>query len=370
MNVHERMKKTLHHEEPDRVPTLAQVFVHDFTKKVIESIPSSSRPKTFSVKKQMLEAAIHVGFDAIWYHNSLIEMKGKEKPNIPNEIKEKYGIDEKFVDEWGTYNINGFWYHDGVVKTPELLKEWISYIKIWTPANDSKFKRFKKIWEQYISKGLLTIPTGGGIAYPIWAMIGMNRFAYIVRKHLNLVKELARILGKITREFHNCLFEYGIDMVFICDDWAFKNKLIYNPKHWNEIVKPVYKELAKNAHAHDAHFLVHSDGDVRETLPFLVDARVDAIEPLESEAGIKLKPLKKHFGDKITLIGNIAASDILTFGTIEDTINATKQAIMDAASGGGYVLGAGSDILGTCKLENVKAMIQTTKKYGTYPIKI
>jgi len=32
-------------------------------------------------------------------------------------------------------------------------------------------------------------------------------------------------------------------------------------------------------------------------------------------------------------------------------------------------LGAGSDILSMCKYENVKAMVETVKKFGTYPIR-
>ncbi|MFW9952554.1 MAG: uroporphyrinogen decarboxylase family protein [Candidatus Thorarchaeota archaeon] len=59
---------------------------------------------------------------------------------------------------------------------------------------------------------------------------------------------------------------------------------------------------------------------------------------------------------------------MLTYGSVEKTIDTTKQALQDAGRGGGYILGAGSDILGTCKYENVKAMVDTVKKYGKYPI--
>ncbi len=256
------------------------------------------------------------------------------------------------------------------MKTPELLEEWISYMNTWEPAKDVYYRRFKKIWDKYLSKGLVTIPTSGSVAYSIWSMIGINKFAYMVRKHLNLVKALAKALGRITKELHKCFFEKGVDMVFVCDDWAMKEKTLYNPKQWNEIVTPIYKMLADNAHKYDAKFLVHSDGNVVETIPYIVESGADAIEPLEYESGVRLKPLKEEFGDKITLIGNISATYILTYGTTEDTINATKQAIKDAANGGGYILGAGSDILGTCKYENVKAMIETVKKYGIYPVQL
>lgn len=35
---------------------------------------------------------------------------------------------------------------------------------------------------------------------------------------------------------------------------------------------------------------------------------------------------------------NVPASEALCFGTVEDTIRHTKQCILDAAEGGGYIL--------------------------------
>jgi uroporphyrinogen decarboxylase len=365
MNVHERIIKTLEHEEPDRVPTLAQFFDYPFTKKVVEKM-GIDESKHLS-KHIMYEAAIHMGFDSIWYHYDRIRTHSHKKPEVPEEILKEYNIKSSGVTEWASY-YEGDWYRDGVLKTPELLKEWIAYINTWEPAGDIHFKSFKKIWDRYLQKGLVTIPTGGSVAFASWSMIGINKFAYMIRKHFNLVKELAKALGRITKELQNCFFEKGIDLVFICDDWALKGSTIFNPKYWNEIVTPVYNELAKNAHKHGAKLLIHSDGDVTETMPYLINSGVDGIDPLEYESGMRLKPLKEEYGADICLIGNISATYVLTYGSKETTIEATKQALQDAAKGGGFILGAGSDILSTCKYENVKAMIDTVKKYGSYPI--
>lgn len=359
MDVHTRLIKTLEHEEPDRVPILAQVFEYLFTKKVLDKLDVDARSK-----EAMYEAALSIGFDSIWYHFDRIHTHSHEKPEIPREILKEFKI--KNYNEWAQY-YEGEWYRDGVLKTPELLKEWISFIKTWEPAGEIHFKSLKKVWEKYLAKELVTIPTGGSVAFGVWSMIGINRFAYMVRKHFNLVKDLAKALGKITKDLQDCFFEKGIDLAFICDDWALKGSTIYNPRHWNEIVTPVYRELAKNAHKKGAKLLIHSDGDVSETIPFLIDAGVDGIDPLEYESGMRLKPLKESYGQEICLIGNISATYELTYGTVETTVKATKKAIDDASKGGGFILGAGSDIIGSCRYENVKAMVETVKKYGIYP---
>ncbi|MHA1341141.1 MAG: uroporphyrinogen decarboxylase family protein [Promethearchaeota archaeon] len=371
MNVHTRIRKTLDHEEPDRVPILVQTFEWPFIMKAYSSL---GWKKILMLAKPyyQLNTAKILGIDAVWFHFGRFKIPHKEKPEVPYEIKKKFGLQDAKINDWAqafTYRKKGTsWYMDGVLKTPELIREWISYMKLWEPGEDFHFKRLKKIWDKYIKKRLLPIPTGGAVSYGTWSTIGINRFAYMTRKHLNLVKKLAKVLGKITKEFQTKLFEFGIDMAFVCDDWAFKGSIIFNPKQWDEIIGPVYADIAKNAHKYDSKFLVHTDGNITECIPYIVKSGADAIEPLEYESGARLKPIKEQFGDKITLIGNVPATFALTFGTKDEVISMTKQCIKDAAIGGGYILGAGSDILGTCKLENVKIMIETAKKYGKYPL--
>jgi len=60
----------------------------------------------------------------------------------------------------------------------------------------------------------------------------------------------------------------------------------------------------------------------------------------------------------------------LCLGSIEFTVEITKQCIKDAAAGGGLILAPGANILATAKVENVRAMIETNNKFGVYPIKL
>jgi uroporphyrinogen decarboxylase len=157
-------------------------------------------------------------------------------------------------------------------------------------------------------------------------------------------------------------------MVFICDDYAQKGRLMMSPAVFDEFFGSAYKKIADNSHKYGAKALMHSDGLLDESLPTLIKAGFDGVEPLEYEAGNRLDVLKQKYGDKLTLFGNIPASDALCIGNVEDTIRITKKCILDAAEGGGYILGQGANLLGSSKVANVKAMIATVKKYGTYPI--
>lgn len=367
MNVHERVRKTLDHEEPDRVPTMEQYIERPFIKKIYSILPLKEKIRQHFKVYQNIEMARLIGFDSAWLHYGKYNVPYTNKPEIPKDIKAKYNLDNCNV--WAQCSRNG-WYYDGALKTKEQIEEWTSFLKSWEPAHDYHFKHFKKIWDWNIKHDFLPIPTGGCVSYATWSSIGINRFAYIYKNYKSTLKDYVKALGKITMDFQMMMFEHGVDMAFVCDDWAQKERLIFHPEQWREIIGPVYGEIAKNAHKHDAKFLVHTDGNITDCVPWIVEAQADAIEPLEYESGMRLKPLKEKYGDKITLIGNVPATFILTFGTKEETIEKTKECIKDAAKGGGYICAAGSDILGTCKLENVKTMIETVKKYGKYPIEL
>jgi uroporphyrinogen-III decarboxylase len=58
-------------------------------------------------------------------------------------------------------------------------------------------------------------------------------------------------------------------------------------------------------------------------------------------------------------------TDILCTGTTDDVKAYCKQLIDVAGKGGGFILSSGV-ILDTAKPENVRAMIEFTKEYGTY----
>ena len=51
-------------------------------------------------------------------------------------------------------------------------------------------------------------------------------------------------------------------------------------------------------------------------------------------------------------------------------IKQVKDMIRKAAPGGGYILSSSNSVHPGCKGENVVAMFEAAKKYGTYPISI
>ncbi len=370
MKAHDRIWKALCHEEPDRVPTFTQSIEDPFVRRFDEQVGIEDEAGLFPDMTMDMILARQLGFDSKWIH-----LQGASAParDYPAELPPM--PDDQWVDKTGQIHVRSkdgskSWYYDGALKTPELVKAWIPYVKDFVIPRADYYASIKKTWDVGCAKDIVPIPTSGAPTMATWASIGMRRFSYMARKHPELVTGLINAWCDLTIEEHKCIFEAGIPYAFVCDDHAQKDRLMMSPVDWERFVEPMYRRLADNAHKHGAMFLVHTDGNLNESFPGMHRAGVDAAEPLEYEAGMRLKPLKEKYGDKITLIGNVPSSDALCMGSVEFTVEITKQCIKDAAAGGGLILAPGANILATAKIENVKALIETNKKYGVYPIEL
>ncbi len=369
MKAHDRLWKALCHEEADRVPTFSQSIEPGFIRAYDETIEMKD---SYGLPEVGLSLAKEMGFDSKWLHMGSLHRAPKDRPKIPPELLPDPNL-YSIGDTGQVYARNSrgeSWYAGGILKTPELLRAWIDYVKAYEYVGDGIYKQFAQTWQHGCEIDCVPIPTVGGPIYTGWSTIGMDRIAFFMRKYPELVTGWFGALTDQTLADHSHLFEHGVDMVFICDDHAQKDRGFFSPAQFERFIEPQYKKLAVNTHKHGAKLLLHTDGYLHEEMPHLVRAGVDAAEPLEYEAGNRLAFLKEHYGDALTFIGNVPASDVLCFGTVEDTMRTTKQCILDAGAGGGFILSPGANILNTAKIANVQAMLATVKEYGCYPLDV
>lgn len=114
---------------------------------------------------------------------------------------------------------------------------------------------------------------------------------------------------------------------------------------------------------------IHSCGPEEQLVKICVEETdITVMDPLEVPpmGDCNLKEIKRLYGDKIVLKGNLHTTNVMLNGTVQDVINASKQAIDDAAYGGGFILSTGDQCGRDTPFENIHAMIETARTYGKY----
>ncbi|NCQ27576.1 MAG: uroporphyrinogen decarboxylase, partial [Armatimonadetes bacterium] len=67
---------------------------------------------------------------------------------------------------------------------------------------------------------------------------------------------------------------------------------------------------------------------------------------------------------------NVDCAQTLSFGTPDDVIAETKEALRKGAPGGGFILSSSNSIHSSVKPENYLALVETLREYGRYPLRL
>jgi len=153
------------------------------------------------------------------------------------------------------------------------------------------------------------------------------------------------------------------------DDLATQKGLLMSPVTYRKLLKPYYKEYFDFVKSHtDAKILYHSCGNVTDLIDDLIEVGVDLLNPVQVSAMPDTATLKARFGDRIVFWGGIDTQHILPHGTVSDVHSEVRKRIHDLASSGGYVLAAVHCIQPDVPPENIVAMADAARQYGTYPL--
>lgn len=132
---------------------------------------------------------------------------------------------------------------------------------------------------------------------------------------------------------------------------------------------PVIRAVAKVTHAHGKLLHLHQHGKCRALLDLICDAGPDLVEPFErppSGDTTELGEIKRRYGKRIAIRGNLHAHQTLLRGTPDDVEREAAECIAAAAPGGGFILASGDGVIAGTPFENIHRMVAAGAKYGRY----
>ncbi len=100
------------------------------------------------------------------------------------------------------------------------------------------------------------------------------------------------------------------------------------------------------------YFYLHSDGNILEIIPDLIDAGLNILNPIQPEC-MEPKEIKAKFGDKITLHGTMSLQKTFSHGTTEDIKNEVADRIKECGYNGGLILAPSNSFTSDIPLENI-----------------
>lgn len=78
--------------------------------------------------------------------------------------------------------------------------------------------------------------------------------------------------------------------------------------------------------------------------------------------------IKKKYGDKLCLLGNVDCSHTLCSSTLPEVSRETRDVIRKASISGGHILCSSNSLHSAVNLENFLTMVAAGRKFGRYPL--
>jgi len=151
------------------------------------------------------------------------------------------------------------------------------------------------------------------------------------------VKDMYWTDAKLVMEMCERMMKGGFkfDGVLLGCDLAYRHGLFFSPKYFEDQLHPVFKELCRFFHSHGMYVILHSDGNVKDLIPYFIEEGIDCLHPLEVKAGMDLIEIKEKYGDKISFMGGIDVR-LMALEDPKPIEKEIKEKITVAKEGGGY----------------------------------
>ncbi len=185
-------------------------------------------------------------------------------------------------------------------------------------------------------------------------------------KALRFSEKLCELHMKSLEKWLGAVGPY-IDIVLFGDDFGGQTGPLISPRMYRKVFKPYHRKLWQRAkELADVKVLLHCCGGVRELLDDLIDAGLDAINPVQiNAAGMNPAGLKAEFGSRVTLWGGgCDTRDILPHSSPDRVTAHVENLVRLLRRGGGFVFQQVHNILADVPAENVVAMFDAVNRSG------
>lgn len=274
----------------------------------------------------------------------------------PSSTQIKGLMDGESIDAYGRISRNGS-YSRGYFENKDIFESFPPINVV--DADDPK--HFKKLIDG-CGKKIALFCSLRGFFELTWEGMGLVNFSRAQRKDTSFIDAVcSRIFDFTRQQLQNCL-DAGLKLFSITDDMGFKAGLMVQHDFLKNHFIDHYKELTSMIHDNDGLVYLHSEGNVTEAIPSIIEAGFDGLQALTPMDGVDLAAINEIYGEKISWLGTMAHSPMLDMWPQERIRNHVKKQFKNGGDNGGLMLGPSAMIDEGCKLESVLTMIDEIHK--------
>lgn len=375
MTGRERILTALFNRVPDRVPATPDISIMIPSKlagKPNYEIEINDNP---SLTSAYIRAARYFGIDG-WLFNGILSFKMKSQVTSERTI-------DKSSDRWTVRTI--IHTPDGDMTTVSVHPHDNPGTLVERPVINFKedFKKIRHFYSEIVSyddaiyrRQKKEIGEGGMICCYIdppgfqnyFGLMGIDQLTYAYMDEPDLFMELVALHEKQAQQKMEMAIDAGVESILTGGSGSIT---LQSPTLFRRLSLPTIKKITGMAKQAGILTGIHSCGKEYEVVEMCAnETDLDYINPLEIPpmGNCHLADIKRKFGDKLALMGNLHTSEVMLFGSVDMVRLESLRAIRDAGEGGGFVLSTGDQCGRDTPFENIFALVEVAKEFGAYPL--
>lgn len=249
----------------------------------------------------------------------------------------------------GTYALKG-----GLL-TPETLSAW----KQGLPDVDDPalYREGEAFVQRYRGEFALFCRIRLGFS-PTLISMGQQACQGYVKSDPDFVKEVVSTYGQWMKKHIRNLMELGFDFLWSFDDLADHSGPFFTSKELQDIFIPALLPAAQEI---KTPWIFHSDGNLFPVLDDLMTLGMSGLHPLEPGA-MDLKLLKREYGKKLCLVGNIDIKHTMTDATDEEIRQCIDTCMDTLAHDGSYIISDSNSVPASVNPDNIVKISEHIQK--------
>jgi len=167
-------------------------------------------------------------------------------------------------------------------------------------------------------------------------MVGLKKLLIAFYKEPDFVRDMFDFFASFQAiVLKNVLAKVKVDWVVFFEDMAYKTGPMIGPRLFREFMLPCYKKLTKVLRDNGVDIIiVDTDGNVNNLIPLFLEGGVNGLSPLEAAADVDAVALRRKYGEKLLLIGNM---DKRALALGKEAIRKEIERVQPILSEGGYM---------------------------------
>ena len=351
MDGRERVLRVLTGDVPDRIPLDDSYWESTLQRWWQEGLPKGVHPHDY-------------------FQTDIVRIGGDYTMQFPVRVLEETEFTRTYWDRDGALRKDSRmpdgWTSQWLDYTIKTREDWLRYRHqmAFNPSRipDSALGTYRRAREQ----GKCVIYSGHACFHPTWARIGFENELMLMIEQPEWMGEMYAAHVQLIIDIYEGMRRLGLefDAAFLADDLGYVKAPFISPRLYRELVLPYHKRLCDYFAAQGLKTILHSDGNVAPLIPGFLEAGFAALHPLEAKAGLDVRELKRQYGDRLVLFGNIDVRKLS--GTKEEVEEEILSKVPVAKEGGGYIYHSDHSVPHSVPFENYCLAMELLRRYGAY----